>query len=340
MPSNFKTLFLCILIIEIKQSLASTKKAYADTGIDLFQNAGAALFKVVSFDTPTGVTLAITFASKVKSNYEIDWKAVHQEHKERVLTSDIEQCKDKLWCNAPTAPYNFVEVILRDIDESKKIVKMVNIEPLKYRGLDYSVIEKHSCDAHPCMNNGKCVLRPDSSLGHICICPSEYSGDICQYAMSTSKSSSPFLTSGCIVVLILLIALGYLIYLHFFKTRTCQRTERKKMDRRPRSRARRHKSSSKPEVSNYNDTDLPTQNDPNNSEPGTRRDEQKNVRFQVEAVRYEFENSDLYNDDESPSESFVNLGEKNTYPDITKSIPNVSTDSTVKTQLISLTAET
>lgn len=316
MPSNFKTLFLYILIIEIKQSLASAKKANADTGVDLFQNEGAALFKVVSFDTPTGVTLAITFASKVKSNYEIDWNAVQQEHKKRVLTSVIEQCKDKLWCNAPTAPYNFVEVILQNLDESKKFVKIVNIEPLKNRGYDSSVIGKHGCDAYPCMNNGKCVLRPDSSLGYVCICSSEYSGDFCQSATSTNKSSSPFLTSGCIVVLVLLIALGYLIYLHFFKTRKCQRTEKGKTDRRPRSRATR-KTSLEPEVSDYNDTDFPTQND-----------EQKNVRFQVEAVRYEFENPDLYNDDASSSENFVNLGEKNTYPDITKSIPNVSTDFT------------
>ncbi|GCC25521.1 hypothetical protein chiPu_0003931 [Chiloscyllium punctatum] len=63
--------------------------------IDLFENGGAAMFKVVSFDTPTGVVLAVTFASKVKSNYKIDWKAVQHEHKEKAHIEDIEQCNNQ-----------------------------------------------------------------------------------------------------------------------------------------------------------------------------------------------------------------------------------------------------
>ncbi|XP_059840242.1 uncharacterized protein LOC132401913 isoform X2 [Hypanus sabinus] len=303
-----KQLFLCILILEISQNLASVKKTNTDTGVDLFKTRSAAMFKIVSFDTPTGVVLAITFASKVKSNYQIDWKAVQKEHRERILSTDIEQCKDKLWCNAPTSPYNSVEVILQNLGENKKIIKMINIDPLKYRGYDPSVIkEKHGCGAHPCLNNGKCVLRPETSLGYVCICSPGYSGDFCQCAASTNKSASSALTTGCIVILLLLIALGYLIYLHFFRDRKhCPSDEKPTMDQQPHSRMppRVHK----PRVFRPKDRESPTQND-----------EQKNVRFQVEAARNDFEE-----DDESPKQSDVKLRKNHSLTDITKAIPRFS----------------
>ncbi|XP_067845690.1 uncharacterized protein [Heptranchias perlo] len=172
---------------------------------------------------------------------------------------------DKLWCNTPGAPFNSVEVILQNFDETKKFVKTVNIEPLKYRGYDSAVIkEKHGCDAHPCMNNGKCVLKPESTAGYICICPSAYSGEFCQCATSINTSASSFLTSGCVVVLLLLIALGYLIYLHFFRERNHDNTAGKITENRqpysktssavPKSR------SSEPTISRYHDSEFPTGN--------------------------------------------------------------------------------
>ncbi|XP_078417270.1 uncharacterized protein LOC144692374 [Cetorhinus maximus] len=276
MLSKFKKkLFLYIFIFETIQNLALMKKPDTDTGVDLFENGGAAMFKVVSFDTPTGIVLAITFASKVKSNYKINWKAVQHEHKERVLATDIEQCKDKLWCNTPGAPYNYVEVILQNLDGTRKFIKTVNIEPLTYRGYDPEVInEKHGCDAHPCMNNGKCVLKPESTLGYVCICTSGYSGDNCQCANSINTSTSSFLTSGCIVVLFLLIVIGFLIYLHFFKERKHNTTEKTTKTRKPHSKLSakgpKHKSS-EPTDSNYDDTEIPTKNEGSSCAHGTRK---------------------------------------------------------------------
>ncbi|XP_069794718.1 uncharacterized protein [Narcine bancroftii] len=321
MLSNFKKVFLCILVVEMRQTLASAKGAKTDPGVDLFENGGAKMFKVVSFDTPTGVVLAITFASRVKSNYQIDWKAVRHEHKERILTTDIEQCKDKLWCNAPGSPYNYVEVILQSLDESRKFIKMVNIEPLKYRGYDPSAIkEKHGCDADPCMNNGKCVLRPESSLGYVCICSPGYSGELCQCAAKINNSRSSFLTSGCVVVLLLLIALGYLIYLHFFRE-SCRKRhytgDKATKDHQSHSRLppRGHKHEfSESRISRYKDTESPAQ-----------KDEQKSVSFQVKAVQHDFENPDFYNNDESPSEIDVNLKEKLALTDIRTSDPKCLT---------------
>ncbi|XP_038650199.1 uncharacterized protein LOC119964594 isoform X1 [Scyliorhinus canicula] len=301
MLSNLKKqLFLYIFIFEAIQNRVLMKKPDADTGVDLFENGGAAMFKVVSFDTPTGIVLAITFASKVKSNYKIDWKAVQIRHKERVIAKDIEQCKDKLWCNTPGAPYNNVEVILQNLLDTKKFIKTVNIEPLTYRGYDPAVInEKHGCNAHPCMNNGKCVLKPESTLGYVCICSSGYSGDNCQCASSANTSTSSFLTSGCIVVLFLLIIIGCLVYLHFFKERSHDSTEKTTKIRKPHSKTSSKGPKHKSPDSSYDDIEIPTKNEDCNSAYGTRKDDQKdpeatekNVRFQVEPIRYDIKNLD------------------------------------------------
>uniref|UniRef100_UPI00398F1DF9 uncharacterized protein isoform X6 n=1 Tax=Pristiophorus japonicus TaxID=55135 RepID=UPI00398F1DF9 len=314
---------------------------------DLFENGGAAMFKVVSFDTPTGAVLAVTFASKVKSNYQIDWKAVQREPKGRILVTDIDQCKDKLWCNTPGAPYNYVEVILQNLDETRKFVKTINIEPLKYQGYDSAVMkEKHGCAAHPCMNNGKCILKPESTLGYICICSSGYSGDFCQCSTSTNTSTSSFLTSGCVVVLLLLFALGYLIYLHFCKERKPDNTTRKITEKRqPHSKqsseAPKHRSS-EPTVSTYNDSELPTENERNSPALGTRKDDQtktgsqlqptaKNVRFEVEAVRTNFDKPGVPHD-KDPGDGEIRLSKKYSslkiHEDLTKNSAKPTADGT------------
>ncbi|XP_048395682.1 uncharacterized protein LOC125456528 isoform X2 [Stegostoma tigrinum] len=308
MLSNFKKkLFLYIFIFETIRNPALMKKPDADTSIDLFENGGAAMFKVVSFDTPSGVVLAVTFASKVKSNYKIDWKAVQHEHKEKVHIEDIEQCKDKLWCNVPGAPYNYIEVILQKLDGSRKFIKTVNIEPLEYRGFDPAAFnDQNGCDTHPCMNNGKCIVEPESTRRYICICLSGYSGENCQYSTDTNAPTSSFLTSGCLVVLFLLIVIGFLIYLHFFRGRKHNTTEKPTRSRKPRSKSSAKgpkPKSSQPSDSSYDDTEFPTENERSSSACGPRKDDQedtaaekttieKNVRFQVEPMQYDIENLD------------------------------------------------
>ncbi|XP_043555154.1 uncharacterized protein LOC122554345 [Chiloscyllium plagiosum] len=331
--SNFKKkVFLYIIIFETIQTPALMKKPDTDTGIDLFENGGAAMFKVVSFDTPTGVVLAVTFASKVKSNYKIDWKAVQHEHKEKAHVEDIEQCKDKLWCNMPGTPYNYIEVILQKLDGTRKFIKTVNIEPLEYRGFDAAAInDQHGCNNHLCMNNGKCVVEPESTLGYVCICFSGYSGENCQHFIHTNSPPSSFLTSGCIVVLFLLIVIGFLIYLHFFRGRKRDTTEKPTRNRKPRSKALPKgpkPKSSQPSDSSYDDTEFPTENEGSSSTRGIRKDDQqdtaamketidKNVRFQVEPIRYDIEDLDLIHD-RDPSGRGIGLSEKNPFTDETK----------------------
>ncbi|XP_072429430.1 uncharacterized protein [Chiloscyllium punctatum] len=145
---------------------------------------------------------------------------------------------DKLWCNMPGTPYNYIEVILQKLDGTRKFIKTVNIEPLEYRGFDPAAInDQHGCNNHLCMNNGKCVMEPESTLGYVCICFSGYSGENCQHFIHTNSPPSSFLTSGCIVVLFLLIVIGFLIYLHFFRGRKRDTTEKPTRNQKPRSKA-------------------------------------------------------------------------------------------------------
>ncbi|GCC25520.1 hypothetical protein chiPu_0003930 [Chiloscyllium punctatum] len=158
-------------------------------------------------------------------------------------------------------------------------------------------------------------MEPESTLGYVCICFSGYSGENCQHFIHTNSPPSSFLTSGCIVVLFLLIVIGFLIYLHFFRGRKRDTTEKPTRNQKPRSKAlpKSPKSkSSQPSDSSYDDTEFPTENDDQQDTAAMKETIDKNVRFQVEPVRYDIEDPDLSHV-RDPSGRGIGLSEKNPF---------------------------